>query len=284
MTAALLAALLAPPAAAGACCAGNTSVVPARLGECERFGLGLSGALSQSVGRWGAEGELAASSLHERAWTTELVAGYRWDRKAQLGVALPMTVQAKEVPGLSRWGMGPADARLSLLWDPLNELPRGVEGLRALPVPLFNVGLRLPTGVDWSESRGTLFEDVTGRPGAGLLLAAGLERTLDRLPWSLGLGGELSPTEGHLHGTLGLDGTLGYTLARSLSLAGRGSHLRTWADGGATARTSLGGALVYGTPLKGRSWLSVDADLPVPGLGRDNLRAVRAGVGMLLLR
>ncbi len=288
LTAALLVALLtASPAHAGACCVGSTSVVPARLGECERWVLGLSTVAQRSVGRWDSSGQLSPSSLQDDSLTTELIGGWRWNRKAQLGLSVPTLINRKDLGEEPIWGSGLGDVRLSGLWDPLNELPRGVEGVRAWPVPIFQVGLRLPTGRTWEEAEGALFEDVTGRPGTGLILAAGLERTLDRTPWSLNLGGELAPDGEHLHSVLGLDASLGRTLGRRFSVSARASHQQTRVhgeDSGATRRSSVGISAVHGVPLRTRSWLALDADLPVPGLGQNNLRAVRAGVGVAVLR
>lgn len=286
-TATLFALVATSPAQAGACCVGSTSVVPARLGECETWVVGLSSTGQRSVGRWDAEGAVVPSSLQDEALTTELFGGWRWTREAQLGLSVPTLINRKGVGEDEVWGSGLGDTRISGLWDPLDELPRGVDGIRAWPVPIVQAGLRLPTGRTWEEAEGDLFEDVTGRPGTGLIVAAGLERTLDRTPWSLNLGGELSPDGEHLHGVLGMDASLGHTLGRSFSLSARASHQQTRVfgeEGGATRRSSVGISAVHGVPLRTRSWLSLDADLPVPGLGQDNLRAVRAGVGVAVLR
>lgn len=284
----LLTTILATASAwAGACCVGSTSVVPARLGECERAVVGLSTVAQRSVGRWDSTGQLSPSSLQDDALTTELIGGWRWNRKAQLGLSVPMLINRKGLGEDEVWGTGLGDARISGLWDPRDELPRGVEGIRALPVPIFQAGLRLPTGRTWEEAEGALFEDVTGRPGTGLVLAAGLERTLDRTPWSFNLGGELAPDGEHLHSVLALDASLGRTLGRSVSVSARASHQQTrihGQDGGTTRRSSVGISAVHGVPLHTRSWIALDADLPVPGLGQNNLRAVRAGVGLAVLR
>lgn len=286
MLALLLVLVGAGPARAGACCVGSTSTVPTRLGECETMLGGLSLGAETSLGRWDGTGRLAPSSLQDDALLSSLAGAWRWDRKGQLSMSLPLRLNHKGLEGEHLWGGGAGDLVATVLWDPFIEVPRGGLG-RASPVPILTAGLRLPTGRTWEQAEGLLLEDVTGRPGPGLLMGLSIERSLDASPWSLGVDSELAYDHGHLHPVLTFNGSLGRYLGTRWSLVGLARHERSWAmdgSGGSASRTVLGGKLARGEPLDWRGWLGVEGDLPIPELGHSNLRQVSASIGLALVR
>ena len=286
VTTAWLAAWLSGSAQAGACCVGSTSTVPTRLGECEKVMAGLSLGGETAVGRWDGEGALGSSSLQDDALIASVAAAWRWDRKGQVGLSLPMRLNHKGLEDQDLWGGGAGDLAANVVWDPFVELPTGGPG-RALPVPILTAGVRLPTGRTWEQADGALLEDVTGLPGPGLLLGLSMERTLDKTPWSLGVDSELARDHDHLHPTLTFNGSLGRYLGTRWSVVAVGRHQRSYAldgTGGSASRTVLGAKLALGKPLKWRTWLGAEGDLPIPELGHGNLRQVSASAGFALVR
>lgn len=260
--------------------------MPTRLGECERLLAGLSLGAETTTGRWDSGGRLVSSSLQDDALLASVAGAWRWDRKGQVGLALPLRLNHKGLDEEDRWGGGAGDLVSTVLWDPLTEWARGGEHA-ALPVPVLSAGLRLPTGRTWEQAEGRLLEDVTGRPGPGLLLGLSMERTLDRTPWSLGVDGELARDDEHLHPTLTFSGSLGRYLGTRWSVVGLARHARSWTldgGGGSTSRTVVGGKAAVGRPLSWRAWAALEADLPLPAVGHANLRQLTGSVGAALVR
>lgn len=279
-------ALQAGPAWAGACCVGSTSTVPTRLGECETYMGGLALGAETAVGRWDGEGALASSSLQDDALLASFAGAWRWDRKGQVGLSLPTRLNHKGLADQDLWGGGAGDLSASLTWDPFVEIPHAGVG-PATPVPILSAGLRLPTGRTWEQATGTLLEDVTGRPGPGLLLGLSMERSLDRSPWSLGVDSELALDHAQVHPMLSFHGSLGRYLGSRWSVVGIGRHERSWAmdgTGGSASRTVLGAKLALGKALSWRAWLGAEGDLPLPELGHGNLRQLSASMGAALVR
>lgn len=280
------AALLADSAQAGACCVGSTSTVPTRLGECEKLMAGLSLGAETAVGRWTTDGALASSSLQDDAVLGALAGAWRWDRKGQVGLSLPMRVNHKGTDQLDLWGGGAGDLTATLLWDPLDEYPRGTE-LKALPVPVLTAGLRAPTGRTWEQADGLLLEDVTGRPGPGLLLGVSIERTVDRTPWSLGVDSELALDDGHIRPVLSFNGSLGHYLGTRWSVTGMARHERGLGvgdDSASNSRTVLAAKVTTARQLAWRAWMGVEGDVPLPLLGHGNQRVLGASLGAALVR
>lgn len=282
----LFALVVAPAAQAGACCVGSTTTIPTRLGECEHVlaGIGLQGDLS--TGRWTREGKVAGSSLAEQSGIATLAAGWRWDRKGQIGVTLPLWLNHKAVADQVAWGGGPGDLRVTATWDPIEERP-ALPGDLEPPVPVFTAGVRVPSGRSWRDATGALFEDVTGLAGPALLAGASLERITDRTPWAVGVNTELGLDEGELVPVLGAFGSVGRYFGTRWSVLGSLRHVQTFAGAdpaGRTSRTTAGLRLTHGRMLAWRAWAGAEADLPVPHLGRSAMRRVSVGAGFALVR
>lgn len=277
-------ALLAGAAAwAGACCVGSTSAVPTRLGECEKVLFGTAVSVEDGGARWDAEGRVVASSMRDQAVVTNLAGAWAWDRKGQVGVLVPLRAQRRVAPGLSGDGSGVGDLRLLATWDPVTERPRGAA--RALPVPVFTGGLRLPTGTDWTESSDPLLADVTGLPGGALVGGVALERTMGRTPWSLGVQEELGRVGGAWSPTTRVQGMVGRYIGRRWSVAATGAHQRTAeAPGLQSVRTRAGVRVAVGVPVRWRAWIGAEHDVALPGLGRDAAVGGQLGMGALLVR
>jgi hypothetical protein len=240
--------------------------------------------VEHAAARWDSAGAVAASSLVEDAVVTSIAAGWAWDRKGQVNVQMPFRNQWRRAGDLRSAASGAGDLRLTALWDPRTERPRGGDA-PALPVPVFTLGVRAPTGTAWTDAADPLMADVTGLEGPAVIVGAQLERTLDRTPWSIGVFEELGATDRGLHPTTRALGTLGRTLGRRWSLVATAQHIRTGdADGAVAARTSAGLRATVGQRMRWRAWAGVDQDLPLAGLGRDNALLTRAGVGALLVR
>lgn len=287
----LLLALAPGLARAGACCVGSTSTVPLRLGECERRLAGFALAAETSIGQWTGDGESASSSLRDDALIGTLGLGLRVNRRLQFGLAMPARLNHKVTSSQDAWGGGAGDLRVLGLWDPMEERPAAAEG-PALPVPILTFGLRAPTGRSWAEAEGAMGEDVTGLEGPAALLGLSVERTLDRVPWSLSADAELGAdgegAERHLHPALTGTASVGRYVGTRWSLNATLSHQRSWvldpSSPGSASRTSAGLKVASGRPLRSRAWLGVESDLPVSGLGRSNLELARAGLGVVVVR
>ncbi len=268
--------LLALPgeAWAGACCVGSPSPLPMRAGECEQWVLALGVTASHGVGRWDGQGVLAPSSLRQDTLRASVGAAWRWNRTAQINVALPTYLNHRGVGEEVGWGGGPGDLRITGVWDPVLERPGGP------PIPVWTLGARLPTGKTWRQSDHPLGVDVTGLPPA-VLLGASLERTVDRTPWSLGMNLEAGFGK-DARSAVTASAAVGRYLGFRTTLLGSLSHTRTLGAPG--ARTRAGVRIVEGRPVSWRAWVGLDADLPVPYLGQDNVQEVSLSVGYAWVR
>jgi len=213
---------------------------------------------------------------------TTLAGGWRWDRKGQIGVTAPIWLNYKAVGKDEAWGGGAGDLRVSATWDPFEE--RWVKpGTFGAPVPVFTAGVRLPTGRDWEDAQGALFEDVTGLGVPALIAGLALERTLGRTPWSLGAQTELGVRDGAAEPTLQVYGGVGRYLGTQWSVIGNLRYMRAWLDA-SSSRTTLGLRVVHGQRLRWRVWAGVEGDLPIPYLGHSAMRRVSTGAGIALVR
>lgn len=271
---ALIGLLLSAPAWAGACCSGTTTTMPTRLGPCEHWVVGLGLGSERSAGRWDSTGQPVASSLMQQSALVTLGAGWRWDRHGQVVLALPGRANHYVAGELVEWGGGVGDVVAQVLWNPWEEPKAGA--------PLLSGGARLPTGQPWTGSDSALFADVTGLPGASVLLGAAWERTTGTWPWRLGLDagvpvGESSPL------LLEASGSVGHAFGTAWSMSAGLDYQQTWAEA-ETRRTSASLVGVYGVRLRWRAWAGARADLPVPGLGLDNPRLISGVAGVAIVR
>ncbi len=267
--------LVSGRAHAGACCTGSTSAMPTRLGECETWlaGLGITG--EQVIGQWQRDGQLAETAMVEQGLESTLAAGWRWDRAGQLAVSLPLRATHRGAGLIDDLGGGVGDLRASVTWDPREERPLGWT-----PVPVLSAGVRLPTGRSWTDAESALQADVTGLPGSSLTGGLVLERTLGRIPWGLGLSGELPLQEEVPRSVVGA-ASVGHYLGTHWTVTGGLSHQRTSAQ---TAATSISARLIRGQVLRWRAWLGGEVHLPVAGLGQGELRQARIVAGAAIVR
>lgn len=276
--------LTVPGAARGAaCCVGSTSPFPVRVGECEKVVVGLGAGIEHGYGRWDRRGGVAGLGIAEDALTANVGAGFRLDRRWQVGLIVPVRANHRVGGETAVWGGGVGDVTLTALWDPMEEVYQGA------PTVLLSGGVRLPTGRDWSESDGVLLEDVTGLPNPTVNLGVALERSLGKVPWMAGADASLGVGSlGKLQPGVTAYGSVGTYLGTDWSLLGTASWSFSWAaaDGSAAvvARPRVGARVVRGERLAWRAWASADVDVGAPYLGRSATQAVSVSLGYALVR
>lgn len=282
-------ALLALPggALAGACCVGSISSTPARVGECEHAVAALTASGEHSSGRWDRDGAVQDSSVTERALLATAAFGVRIDRQWQVGGTLPVRLNHHESREQSGWGGGVGDARALVMWDPLEEKPR-LASLKATPVPIATLGVRVPTGRDWTRSERALGEDVTGLQPAAVLAGIAVERTLDRWPWSAGIATEVGVAPDSVQPAFVASASLGRTLTPRWTLTGTARHELAWAtleaNTPAIRDTTAGAQLVHGRPLGWRAWVGAESAVPIPQFGASASRVASVFTGAALVR
>jgi hypothetical protein len=235
---------------------------------------------------------VTGSSLSESVSTTTLAAGWRLARPVQLFVSLPILATTRVTPGLASRGGGPGDLRLGVAWDPWHEKDAAADP-RRLPVPVFALGVRAPTGRDTFHAQDDLESDVTGLPGTAITVEVRVERTVDDVPWYVSTVVETGlvsaalarPDAPDARGLsvepvvrvtaavgrrLSADATLMGTLTHGESV--RSTSGRAWR----TAWTTIGALALVGGVAKPRAWFGLTTDLPIPGLGAE--RPVSLGV------
>ena len=277
----VFASLASPSAWAGACCVGSTATAPIRLGECEKTVVATSMTGEVNAGWWDRSGELHDSSVRERSATGTVLVARRLDPHWQVTAAVPFRVNHHASDSLSGWGGGLADVRLGALWDPLEERLRGA------PVPVATVGLRVPTGRDWTASSATLHEDVTGLEQTAISAGFSLERTLDRWPWSVGSTAEIGVGQVGVQPQILSQGSLGRYLGSRWTLSATLDHRIGWASIGghshASAQTRVGGLVVHGAPGRWRGWMGARGGLPLRGAGVSATRTASVFTGVAIV-
>jgi hypothetical protein len=277
--------LTGAPAGAGACCVGSTSSAPSAVGECETWTLGLGATGEARLARWDGEGQVTADSLEEQALVSTLGAGYRWSRSAFATLDLPWRLSHRAAGELDAVGQGFGDARVTLVWDPLEETP---PGSGRLPPPVLRLGARLPTGRAWDASEDALAADVTGLPGAAVTGGVALQRSMGQVPWSLGVSAEVPVGVEGAPSLLSAAGSLGRYLGSYWTVTGSLRYERTLAlyGGGAwsTARTTAGLRVIHGRRMAWRAWAGGGLDLPVASLGLENPVMASASAGFMVVR
>jgi hypothetical protein len=281
-------ALLAPVVArAGACCVGTVTAVPTRLGPCEHVTIALGASGERSFARWDSKGSVRGNSLVESTATAQLAVGVGFSRRWQVGLAAPLLVNARSAGDLSTSGFGPGDARVLATWLPVEEVAPE-PGRLGRPAPVWTAGLRLPTGRDWRTSQDPLLADVTGLPGAAVVVGAQLERTYGDTPWLAGVTTETGVAGGSISPTVTAYGGVGRYLGSDWTVFGSVTHTESVSRGAASwargARTTAGIRVITGRSLRWRAWGAADVDVPVPGLGADRATLARIGGGVAWIR
>jgi len=279
----LVLAALPQTADAAACCVGATSALPTRVGECEKAVVAMSVLHEQTMGWWDEQGQTTeAVGYTEEAWIGNLGMGLRLARQWELAARLPLRNNHLAAGSLDSVGAGLGDARMLALWDPTVERPPSLDG--AGPTPVGIVGLRLPTGRDWTESDDPLNADVTGLEHGALIVGGQLERTLGAWPWSAGAmaEGDLQ-VAGRPTGVLLGNATFGRYFGSGWTALLTGTYTLGQADptgtSATTRQTAAGARLVRGRPLAWRVWAGAEADIPVAGLGRATAQTTSVGLG-----
>lgn len=205
-------------------------------------------------------------------------------RALEVGMSVPVLLNHRVSQSNSAWGGGAGDARLFVIWDPAIEVGRAGDK-PVLPVPVFTLGVRLPTGRGYADASGTLLEDVTGVGRPALLLGAQLERTVDRWPWAIGLYTDLGLGTDSVQPVVNANASLGRYITQRWSVMASIRATAAWADASrvdtASARTVLGARVVYGKVQAWRAYAGVEADLAAPFLGRSSNTYVSFGVGVV---
>lgn len=278
--------LVGGPAHAASCCAGPTTTIPTRLGQSETGAVSVTTSGTGSVGRWDTDGQVSGSSLQEQAIVATLSGGWRWDAKGQIGLSIPVQATHKATSAADAWGGGLGDIRVYTVWEPVEARP-AVVGTAPVPVPVLTVSLRLPTGRTWVDAQDPLGADVTGRPGVATSAMLTVERTIDRVPWLVGVGIEVEADDHGVRPSLDLTAGLGGAFGIHWSLMGSLSHRQSWAKGAGdwarTARTTAGLQVTYGVFRKLRVWGGLSGDLPIPHLGQDLPLELRGTLGFAQL-
>ena len=280
-SAAVLLALASGEARAGACCVGSTAATPAILGECERWavGFGLGGATH--LARWDAQGQITADSLDERALISSVAAGWRWSRDGQITAELPGRLTWRATDAMAESGGGVGDARVTAILDPIEETS-------ALGAPVLRIGARLPSGRSWEESEAPLQSDVTGLVGPAVTAGLAMNRTLGRVPWSLGVSGELPVGVEGAPALVAAAGSVGRYFGTDWTVTASLRHERTAAvwqqQSYRAARTTAGARIIRGQRLAWRAWAGAGVDLPVSGLGLESPAQATATGGVVLVR
>ncbi len=280
----LLGTLLGGDAWAGACCVGAISAAPTHVGQCEQATMGLGTGLEATAGTWDREGNVQNSSLTDRSILFSWSAGVRLHRKLQIGASIPARINQKSSTSLDSWGAGPGDSLVQVTWEPFEEKAPNKDTL-GLPVPVFSLGLRLPSGTSVSESSDPLLSDVTGLEGPAVLVTAMVQRTLGAWPTSLGVTTEVSQNDQDRPISLTASASVGRYLNPRWTLLTHSSfstHLATL-DGSAmaTRKTSVGVRLLRGEPRAWRAWLGAVSDVPLDHFGRSHPRRSQVATGLV---
>ena len=256
----------------GACCVGSTSTVPTRLGECEHVTAGISLTGEHAFATWDRAGKVRSHPTADQGLIASLGAGVRLNRELSVTADLPARL-SRRGQGASSLGGGVGDVSINLTIDPLEEKAGGAA------VPLFTLGLRAPTGRDWSESDNPKGADITGQGGVGLNAGVQLERTLDATPRTLGISASVPVGAQASLPSVTVTGSLGRYLSPRWSLIGGLRHTVSGFSKGRSHRTVASARIVHGRPLAYRFYGGVESDLPSPWVGRSNPLFARASIG-----
>lgn len=264
---------LVSQAFAGACCVGSTSIQPTRLGECEHVAAAVAVEGRVDFARWKLDWMVAGASPQSRSLETSVAAGWRWSRSGQVQVRVPLRYQSLDAGSLHAEGGGVGDLAVGVVLDPFEEGTHGT--------PVFSVGARMPTGRDWTDVADPLQAGVTGLPGLGVSFGAAWERTLTKSPVAISAAGEINA--GATPEMLTVSASVGRTVTPRLTTAVALREQVTF-GGDVLWKTTVGGRILAGRPLRHRASLALDADVPVAYLGRSAPIGVVVSAGWALIR
>lgn len=285
----------APRSARAAACCGTGFGTGLRLARSERMAATLALRAQDLRGTWDATGRHTPSpaGVIDREYRVELRALTRVGSSLQLGVILPWVHAFKRFPPESGEGSGPGDVAALARWD---FVPVGGSG--AWPGIAATLGVTAPTGRPTHRARDRLGADVTGigawevRPGiaiekswwtgwtAILSASVGLRLPYDR---ESGLGGQvrLGPRAQVLAAagpswTNGLGLLVGLLHEREAPPVIDGARV----EGAARARTAALAIASFEIDDHWQPFGSVQIDLPVNGLGRNELASWAFAIGL----
>ncbi len=259
------------PAWAGCC--GGASPLPLWLDRSEVVFVGADVTARLGAARWDAAGLVRRASGTSDTLTPRLAVAWRPSRTLQLSASLPGVVRHARTADDAAWGGGLGDLELGLAADPWT--PPGTH------LPFLTLRARLPTGRPPADANTPLAADATGEPGTTLRAGVGVQggdAVLTRI--DADAGARVAP--GRTGAVLGLGVAVGGTVGTArLSGTLRAEVLwpATTTPEVVTASTRAG--LLATLPFRGgRGWVSADADLPVPGVGREAPIGVGLGGGI----
>ena len=290
---ALATSLLGPARARAATCCGTGHGLGERLGPSERAVASVALRASDRFGAWTSQRDIVtrAASDHDRELGLELGWVARVGRRVQLGVAVPFLATWKALGGTSSSGGGVGDVTASGRLEILDE---GAAPWAPSVAVTFAAGL--PTGRPSPLSRDPLGADVTGLGAAALRPGLGVEKS-----WDSGLYATASASiafrtafhaasgaEVHLAPRLSLLAAAGPFWASGLSLAIGALHEREAApslDGQRAPdadreRTALLASGAYDVTRRWTAFASLQLDLPIAGLGRNEVAAIAPYAGI----
>jgi len=278
-----------------ACCAGGALLTPARLGPVEQGAVGVQLKARIARGTFNADGDWTDLRAGERERTFEqaLVASLRFHSRGQASVFVPWIETQRKAGGLSETGGGLGDIAWTARYDFLSAgdspLWPGVSLL---------LGGNVPSGKDPLSARRPLATDATGTGFWDLSLGLGVEQLWH--PWFVALNGwatwhlfrastaDVDESQAVRLTVLALGG---YLFANEMAPA---VYLNAFDEG----NKSAGGVSQPGTGLRlttaGATWVwpwrrwaraqvSVFADLPWQGLGRNETAGLGGAASVLFV-
>ncbi len=283
----------APGSARAAACCGTGFGTGLRLAPVERTAISFALRAQDLRGTWDASGRYVPSSggAIDREYRAELRALTKIGSSLQLGAILPWVHTYKRFPPESSDGGGPGDVVAFARWD---FVPVGGRG--AWPGIAATLGVGAPTGRATHRSRDLLGADVTGigaweiRPGVAIEKSWWTGWTVlanasigVRLPYERENGSQVSLgpraqvlAAGGRSWTFGLGVLAGILYEYETAPAIDGVR----AENASRARTAALANASWEIDDNWQPFGSVQIDLPVNGLGRNELVSWAAAIGL----
>ncbi len=286
------AAMLHAPGADAAACCGTGHGLGQRLAPMERAAIGASTRFAGRIGSWAADGSFVGTPSGSRDLEARLDLGWivKPHPRVQVGATLPILLTSRALGEASSTGGGIGDVGVFGRFDVV-----GVPGSGWLPAIALTLGAQLPTGRPTTSSTDALGADVTGLGAAEIRPGILLEKNWSS-SWSAMLGVSVGMRTAFADGRGGsvhlaprtqIVAATGPTWpGKSVSVGVLYEHEESPSvDGVATpgaARNRTAALAVAGYDV-GRSWTllaSAQLDLPIDGLGSNELAAAAGQVGL----